>query len=313
MNRLLKVLSLLLCIQRPAAAISLVYNLKIRRSFALHDLLQTDRKLLWLVSAVPVIYSRKRHVISPQTNNNFHDKSLLGGALFNIRCLAPKDWWAELTTGVERQTTKSCGTLNQKASRTGCDDIVLTGGKNFNFKKRGQAVLYGLCGFPTRIKVTPQERFDTLVGTRFFGAGFGGELSYNFLADGNRALTAIFQTRFVHFFSRNWFPILPCNAKIQPGNITDLFLIMRYREKRNFLEVGYNPTFFTQQAALLATGKVPSPNFVRNSFYASATHLFKESYLLHRPGGIGVGCSIGRATIFDTKIASFWINFTLLF
>src|SRR5205085_1023018 len=119
-------------------AVTLVYNLKIRRSFSVHHFLHREHDVLWLLSAVPVIYMRKRHIVIPSKSYNVCEKTFLGGSVFNIRCLAPQDWWAELTTGIERQTDEVHGTSmglpqQYKASRTGLDDIVITAGKNWRF------------------------------------------------------------------------------------------------------------------------------------------------------------------------------------
>lgn len=306
-------LTLLLCPHNFLNTVSLVYNLKIRRSFSVHKFLQTNKKFLWLISAVPVIYQRKSHVVRPERHTDVLVKEFLGGSLFNVRLLAPHNWWAELTMGVERQTSKVCGTQNFKASRTGLDDIVLTAGKNFMIGKKGQIALYGLCGFPTWNRVTPSDDFGILVGTRCYGAGFGAEGSYSFMKSLKRSLSGIIQTRFVHFFNRHWNPILPCTAKIMPGNATDLFMIMQYREKRNIFEVGYNATFFTQLGVETACKKEYAPNLVRNSLYTSYTHVFPKSFLFHRPGTIGVGFNYGRTNIFDTKNYSLWVNMSLLF
>lgn len=304
----------LLATSSTVSSTSLVYNLKIRRSFDVPPrVLQRERKFLWLLSAVPIIYARKRHIVAPQLKQNIFEKTFLGGSLFNIRLLAPRHWWAELTTGVERQTLKTHSTQNFKVSHTGMDDIVLSVGKNFVFDHAAQVGLYGLAGFPTRRKVTPFEVEDTLVGTRFFGAGVGGEASYNFFSSQQRALTGITQARFIHFFDRKWFPILPCNGEIQPGNVSDIFLLLNYREKKNIFEIGYDATFFTQQAARVECTTIKSPHVTRNSFYTSYSRLFTKKSLIKRPGLLGCGFTYCREKVLDSNIFIFWLNFSLLF
>jgi hypothetical protein len=90
-------------------------------------------------------------------------------------------------------------------------------------------------------------------------------------------------------------------------------MILQYRHMLNVFEVGYNPTFFTNQAARLCNEIVHSPSFVRNSFYANFIHVFKESALLKKPGGIGTGLNVGRSSMFNTKIFAWWVNISLLF
>jgi hypothetical protein len=297
-------------------SVSLVYNMKIRRAISAHvfEHIFPGKTNFWLLTALPIVYTRSRHIVAPLTSQDLYEKTLLAGSVFNVRFLAPHYWWLEFTTGLENQTDHTCGTQTFKDSRTGFDDIVLTAGKNFFFHdEKGQISFYAIGGVPTKFQVTPQETYDTLVGTRFFGLGAGGELSYSFIKSLKQALIGILQARCVHFFDRAWSPILPCGAQIQPGNLTDLFLIMQYRHKVNIFEVGYNPTFFTNQAALLPTEKIKSPNIVRNSFYANFIHVFKKSLLLKKPGGIGTGINISRSETFDTKIFAWWINLSLLF
>lgn len=306
-------LFILLIFSDATFATTLVYNLKIRRSFNVHNFLPSERKILWLLTALPVVYARKRHIVAPQLKQNIHEKAFLGGSIFNLRLLAPKNWWAELTTGVERQTLTACGTQNFKISRTGMDDIVLTAGKNFIFKNDAQVGLYGLAGFPTRTKITRFEAEDTLVGTRFFGTGVGGEASYSFISSLKRALTAIMQARFVHFFNRKWFPVLPCNGEIQPGNVSDIFLLLNYREKKNIFEIGYDATFFTQLAARVGCTTTQSPHVTRNSFYTSYSRIFTKKSLLKKPGLFGCGFTYSREKVLDSNIFIFWINFSVLF
>lgn len=305
-----------LLLVQDLSSISLVYNMKIRRAFSPHVFAQLPdrRKIFWLVTALPIVYGRKRHIVAPELQQNIHEKGFVVGSLFNVRWLLPRYWWAELTTGLEHQKNHFTGTEHFTVSRTGCDDIVLSAGKNIFFHHdKGQFVVYGIAGFPTKAKVTMQEATDTLVGTRFFGLGAGSEISYSFLKNPKHAFTGILQARCVHFFNRKWFPILPCGDSIQPGNLTDVFLLGQYRYKKNVFEVGYNPTFFTHQAALLRAGKQDAPNVIRNSFYASFIHVFKKMFFLNKPGGIGTGFNIGRAKTFDTKIFSWWVNLSVLF
>jgi hypothetical protein len=294
-------------------SVSLVYNMKIRRAVSLGAILQSEQRVFWLLTALPIFYERSRHIVAPTLHQNIYTKDKTAGAIFNIRGITSDHWWLEFTTGLENQKTVSCGTATFKTSRTGFDDIVLSAGKNFFLNDNAQCVVYGICGFPTKTSVNLLEAQGPLVGSRFFGLGAGAEFSYSFIKKLQRSLLAVAQARFVHFFNRKWFPILPCTAQIEPGNITDLFIIMQYRERKDVFEVGYNPTFFTNQGVRFQASHVASPNFVRNSFYANYLHLFMKSWIFKRPGAVGAGFNIGRADIFDTKIAACWFNVSLLF
>ena len=294
-------------------ASTLVYNMRIRRIFSVARSLLQQRKPLWVVSAVPIVQARDRHIVEKDKDIDICDTSLTGGSLFDIRYVPSEYWWAELTTGLEKETLCLRGTQNVHASRSGLDDIVLSGGYNMFPNDESQITLYGLAGFPTKKAVTQAELYNTLVGTRFYSLGVGTELSYSFINSQLCTLTGIFQARFLHFFPRNWFPILPRDGKIQPGNATDLLFTAQYRYDGTTFEAGYNPTFFTDQAVRLKAGTVKGPRFIRNNVYVTLSHGWKDFPGLHMPLALGTGLSIGRSKRFDMKQISWWVNFTTLF
>jgi len=312
MKRLI-ILFLSIFIYWQAGAITLVYNMKIRRLFGVGAGIGRQEKSKLVASAVPIVYQRKRHIIDDRLKIDAFEKSIIGGSLFNFRYISDKLWWLEATTGIERETAKYKGSLNFKDSRSGFDDIILSGGYNIIPTEKTQLVFYGLAGFPTKTKVTSLESLDTLVGTRFFSLGIGSEVSYSFIKSLEQSLVGIAQVRFVHFFDRSWSPILPVGSKIQPGNVTDLLFILHYRKKKNMFEVGYNPTFFTNQAAIVNDQTLKSPNFVREGFYFTYSRLFKEFPILKMPGLIGIGFSVANSKFLDTKIWACFLNLSVLF
>lgn len=298
-------------IANEISAISLVYNIKIRRVFNTEELFQS--KKIWALTAVPIIYKRDRHIIRQETMLDIQEKRFTAGSLFNVRYVPTKSWWFELTTGVEKETVRARGTLNLNDSRAGFDDIIFSGGHNFFPNKYTQFVLYGLAGFPSKRTVSINEAQDTLVGTRFFSAGLGSELSYSFFQSIRSSFTGIFQNRFIHFFSREWFPILPRGARIEPGNLTDLLFSLQYRLRTNIFETGYNPTFFTNQGVLIGMNRTTTPHFIRHSGYLRYSYFIPKSPILCLPLLLGTGFNIGRAKFFDTRIFLCWLNFTAIF
>lgn len=296
-----------------AYALTLMYNMKIRRAFNTSALLLKDPKTEILLTGLPIFYLRDRHIVVPSLNQDSYERSLSLGAVFNAHVMFTNYWWGEFSTGLENQTVKSSGTNTFKISGAGLDDIVISIGKNFLVGDRTQIVAYGIGGIPTQQSVSLSEAQTNLVGSRFFGLGAGAEFSYGFIKKLERSLDGVVQARFVHFFDRSWYPILPIDARIQPGNITDIFVLVQYREKMEVFEAGYNPTFFTNQGILFQAGPEKGQNFVRNSFYINYMHLFRRSPLLKQPAAIGLGLNIGRAGIFNTKITAGWLNFTVLF
>lgn len=292
--------------------ITLVYNMKIRRVFALPAGLSVDDKPRWIPTAVPILYKRDRHFIDTTRAIDIKEKRLSLGSIFNVRYIPSRAWWAEATTGLEKEHVDAKGTTKLSTSRTGFDDIVLAAGRNLFPSKSTQCVLYGLAGFPTRTKIVAQEAQDTLVGTRFFSAGIGSEFSCGFIENIKHSLVGVFQNRFLHFFERKWDPIIP-GGRIEPGNVTDLLFAVKYRRGKNIFDIGYNPTFFTNQAAVFRTGKVHTPGFIRQGAYASFAHAFVTFPIVRTPVIVGTGFLISRAKRFDTKIFSCWATLSMVF
>jgi hypothetical protein len=298
------------------SAITLLYNLKVRRAFGLGDtalVVGKEKKSRWIATAVPIVYKRDRHIVDNRLGIDVCEKRIVGGSILNLRYVSSKSWWLEATTSVQREHGTSRGTTTFKASRTGFDDVIIEAGYNMMPTKDSQFVLYGLAGFPTRRKVTLLDTYDPFVGTRFFGLGVGSEISYSFINTLKKSFMALVQARFLHFFNRRWFPILPCNAKIQPGNTIDLLFTLQYRKGKNIFETGYNPIFFTNQAALLKTGKIKAKNYVRQSVYASFAHVFPKVPLVKKPLIVEAGFSLARADRFHVKIVVGWLSISLVF
>lgn len=292
--------------------VSLVNNMKIRRIFDAGALLEKERKSRVVVTALPIFYQRHRFFDDHDLGVRVREKSISGGALLNVRYLPSKFWWLEGTTGIESEHTKAHGTFTSDASRFGFDDIVFSAGHNSFIGKKAQFVVYGLASFPTRWKVCADEVFNTLVGTRFFSAGLGLEFSYRFLKTCNASWVAIVQGRFDHFFKRHWSPILPPDAYIQPGNMSDLLFAIQYLRKRTVFELGYNSTWFTNQAVIRSGVETKADTLVRQSVYGSLTHLCKRITLGRKPIAVGLGLSVGKSRRFDTNSCAIWADISLI-
>ena len=125
----------------------------------------------------------------------------LAGAIFNARFFAPHYWWLEFTTGIEHQKDKIRGTQNFNISRTGLDDIVVAGGKNFLFHdETGANCALRHHGIPYAVAGNSPRKFWSISWYPFFGLGAGAELSYSFIRSLKQALNGILQVRAVHFF-----------------------------------------------------------------------------------------------------------------
>lgn len=294
---------------------TLVYNMKVRRAFSINTTIgnKNHKMVYWLLTALPIWYHRNRTITHQSITEPVYAKEIIAGSLINARLLAPHHWWAELTTGIEKQSNRYAYSHGFHASRTGCDDIVATIGKNWFFnEKKGQISLYGLGGVPTKRSINANDIFDPPVGSRLYAAGIGGEISYSFKQTETESFVGLAQTRVVHFFNRSWFPIIAHGGHLQPGNITDMVFLVQYRKYKNVIECGYNPTFFTHQAAVLPTGTVRTNPFIRNAVFANYLHLSKNIPMLHTPGAIGAGCTFSRSKQFNTHIWGAWLNLTIL-
>ena len=292
-------------------AVTLVYNMKVRRIFVVSQVLERAKNRL-LATVVPIYFSRSRKLFNERTGLDGCEKRRAGGALFNFRYVPNKHWWFELTTGIETDHGTFTGTDPFHASRTGFDDIVLSGGYRHFWGKRCQLVAYGLAGFPARRKIELEDRHTPLVGTRLFNLGFGTEASYSFISEMKRSLAAIAQLRFIHGFNRSFFPIFPRDTTVQPGNATDLLFTMQYRKKRTIFEAGYNVTFFTNAALITPTETIKEASITRHSGFFSVSHgVFKG--LFDKPNVFGAGINGSRASSIDATTITAWVFFTVVF
>lgn len=292
-------------------AVTLVYNLKVRRMFALQFVLTKMKpRIVW--STIPILFARKSHNVNTQTNVDVHEKRKAGGALFNIRYVPSKKWWVELSTGLETDQVHVTGSDSLHASRFGADDVLLSGGYRHFLSKKGQLAGYGLVGVPVKRTLSLKDRHGPLVGTRIHSLGLGAEGSYRFYGHPYHSCTAILQGRFIHGFNRSWFPILPRGSTIQPGNRTDVLFALQFREQKTVYEAGYNATLFSNQARHLPTTTTKIDNFVRHSGYASVLHAVSKGFF-NKPLVVGAGFNIGHITKPHVNTVTFWVNISLVF
>jgi len=285
--------------------------MRVRRAFAAIPAVTERMKNKKLYTAVPIFFARRSNLIT-RDNLRVDEKRRAGGSLLNFRYILNKNWWSEITTGIETDHATFTGDDPFKASRTGFDDIVFAGGYCHFFDRRSQSVLYGIAGIPTRRKVTREDRYGPFVGSRFINVGCGAEFSHSFISELKHSFSAIVQTRFIHGLNRSWFPILPKNSEIQPGNFTDVLGVLQYRRKRTLIEAGYDATIFSHQAIVLPSRKIKTGTFVRHSGYISAAHLWKKG-LFCKPFAVGAGINISDTNRFEVNTFTGWLFFTMIF
>ncbi len=309
---LIKSLFVSLLFQSSLQAVTLVYNMRIRRAFNFSGLPE-QKRTVWPISVVPIFYGRNSHgVIDIQNNTTVDEKRRVGGALFNVRCAPNKHWFFEATTGLETDHGSFKGKHGFTASRTGLDDLVFSGGYRYFAGKNGQLVAYGVAGLPLRRKIDQHDLFTPLVGSRLYTLGIGCEASYSMVNEVHYSCDAIFQGRFLHSFNRSWAPILPEGSKIQPGNTSDLFFILQMRYKLTVVEIGYDVTFFTNQAIILPKETINSSTQVRHSGVATISHGWLKTPI-GKPCILSFGITASHSKRFDSNIISAWLTGTIVF
>lgn len=266
----------------------------------------------WIFSAVPIYFHRSRDLIDARTHLNGHEERNTGGSLVNLRYVHDAHWFGEITTGFEIDSVRATGTDPLIAARAGVDDCVLVAGYRSFIQERGQLVVHGLIGIPTRRSVNREDRYGALVGSRLYNLGFGFEESYSFINELQKSFSFIMQQRFIHAVNRGYYPVLPRNAELQPGNSIDLLATFQYRHKRTIFEAGYDATLFTNQAIKLCNQTIKADTFVRHSGYLTVTHAFAESPFT-KPFLCGAGLNCAGSHQFNFRTITAWIHATFVF
>lgn len=292
-------------------AVTLVYNLRVRRAFTVAASLERMKKR-WLITVVPIMFSRKSRSIDERTSLDVKEKRRAVGTLFNIRYVHSKHWWAEATMGIELDRGRYKGSDPFHHQKFGLDDMVFSGGYRHFFGDKWQLVGYSIIGIPVQRSVSLFDRRGPFLGTRVYNIGCGLEGSYSFINELKRSCAVIVQGRFIHGFNRSWFPILPQDAKIQPGNFSDILCTLNYRERRILIELGYDLTIFSNQAILLKTETIKTDMFLRHSGYATVSYAFLKG-LFGNPCLFGAGLNISRSKKFDARTLTAWLYGTVVF
>lgn len=306
-NILLVLVTSLFFIQNHAS--TLVYSMRIRRAFNIRGLNGNETVSTTALTLVPIYTQRDRTIVTNFENRSFDESRKITGGVLNTRYTSAQRWWVEITTALAQEWFQNKGALQNSASKFELDDIVLAAGYNVLVNQDLQFVYYGIAGLPTSWTPTLDEIQDTFVGTNFFSLGAGSELSYSLINSDKRSLIFIFQNRLLHFFTRSWQPILKKGEKVQPGNAIDLLFSFMYRQKGNVFEVGYNPTFFNNEAVILANQKIYDDPFVRHGWYVRYSHSFRNVFGEQKPLIVGTGFSLSRAQKNSSNTYSVWGTF----
>lgn len=294
------------------SATTLVYNLRIRRSFTgLSSFLKLKKRIKYVVTTLPVFYHRKARFIIDRTNTDIQDHRIGGGTIFNFR-IPTRHWWVEATTAIQKESLQARGTTNVDASQAGFDDIVFSGGYNFFPTKDHQITLYGLAGFPTNRNLDQVDAQVPLVGTRFFSLGGGTEYSYSYINTPRNLLAGIFQLRVIHFFTREAGALLGEGSKLQPGQTIDLLFSLRFRHKRTVVETGYNPTFLINASVILPEQEFPAERLTRHGGYINILHLTKRG-IGNALFAVGGGLNYNTTKLLHAKGVTAFLNFTVAF
>src|SRR5579872_7208017 len=81
-------------------AVTLVYNLRVRRTFTAPAILKLLKNRV-LLTGLPIFFDRSSHIVNDLTKVDVYEKRRAGGSLFNVRYVPNKHWWLDVTTGLE--------------------------------------------------------------------------------------------------------------------------------------------------------------------------------------------------------------------
>lgn len=180
----------------------------------------------------------------------WHEKRLSAALVQSLR-LTHNHTWIEFIAafGRERVRFDQQGVRGTQ-SHFGLDDFLIDIGHNFLIDEKGklQILVHWLTGIPLKWKVTLAEQNDPLVGTRTFATGPVIEWAYDFIRNTEYDVFVGFIGRFLHRFQRSYQPIIPANARFNPGNLIDLLTLIHYRHYGHNLETGYVATLFINQS-----------------------------------------------------------------
>jgi len=281
--------------------------MRVRRSFAPHPHPENPppvaKRFKGSITAVPIIGGYTAQFLA-----NDCEKRLYGGSIFNINYRFKKNFVAEATTAVLKESVRFnyFGEYG-KASAKGFDDVVINIYYNFFPQKKGQIITHIIAGFPTSRKLSIFERHGNMVGTKLYSLGGWLEGSYTFYQAIQSSIAGIIQARCIHYFSRSVFPLLPCESILHPGNVTDLFIALHYQYKRHHAETGYDATLLSNERISTALKIATSKPFVRNSIYAKYIYTMDQG---------AVGCGISGQFVnnpFRSKGFSAWTSGTVLY
>lgn len=264
----------------------------------------TNKKSINKVSVIPELAIINRHIIDKPNNIDVHEKSFLAGTIFDFHHIGEKPWWLGIRTAFVKETSQVHGTSEFTISRAAFDDVFIQAGYNQILSDDWQLCIHGAMGLPTLLKLKKNELFNTLVGTRLFSLGLGTDLSYALINEKNRQLILNLHTRLLHFFTRDYTPILQCGGKFQAGNATDVFPSLVYTHNDHYLEFDYDLTIFTN-VAVLAQKTTYIPVIYNHSPY------IQYYYTIHLPRTtttmtVGGGIEYSYAKVFNRKEFQMW-------
>ena len=289
-------------------SVTLVYNLKIRRAFDAHKILKNkNKKIYFLTTLLPIMFWRNIDDLLV-VNDFISQESSIYGLLGNFRMNLGKNWWTEVSTGLEHQTNKLIKNKKYtKGSRTGFDDILCSIGYDDFINQNAQYSAYLVTGIPTTQKRSLLDTYDTLIGTRFYSVGGGAEYSYAFLKKEDFGLVGICQVRYLHFF-----PSDSDQKNIIPGDTYDLLLAVHRRKYNTVVEIGYEGTLFANQQ-IHRPDFIKSPPFTKNGGYINMVYLVPENTFLKNPLAIGCGASASFSSYLHSFWRGFWIHASTVF
>ncbi|MGB8467623.1 MAG: hypothetical protein WCE21_01340 [Candidatus Babeliales bacterium] len=268
-------------------------------------------------TAFPTLYQSFRHLTVGMFNNPIdvqNNRSLFGSMLNFCYHDNKRNWWGEISVAPEKEFVSLKGTTSLSSSHFGLDDSLFTIGYDYYPCQDIEILPYLTGGIPGTRRISLRDIFEPLVGTRCYALAQGVELVANLLRWEKSKCDFIFQERLAHFFKRKYAPLLPEDAKFARGNQTDFLFTVQYGTSKHFLEIGYNPTFYTNQEVIVPfTPTIKSPGYITHSPYFIYLYTAERLPLLNCSGSIGLSGWIVFANNPTFWANGLWLIFNLTF
>ncbi len=259
-NKILKILSLCILFNSTAQAVSVVYNLFVVQTTAQVPgiNLRPSAGGITIFNEAIKRYDGSHDTVSGELNSIF---TRIG------------PWYVKADFAFAHLTAKNCcDNINFKKTQT--DDLVFTGGYNYQLSKRTNLVFSALLGMPTHNDMSLIQPIQFGTGHVGLGVRFDTVIKYR----DKHTFTSI--GRYVRYFPRHTCDIFGNHFKYNIGNLIDVYFSNKTEWGHHTLEVGYDGTFdfgatiCPKQPLCVAQTILKESTLVANHLFTDYTYAF---------------------------------------